>query len=84
VPVVIARICKVWSSGWIAALVACVAYMAAADMPPPTSATGASDIPRTLPVSDYALAVSSKRASAYLPPASAPLNRVPLISMVHS
>jgi hypothetical protein len=56
VPVVIAWICKVWSSGWIAALAACVAYMAAeraaksADMPPPTLATGASDIPRALPV----------------------------------
>ena len=55
-PVVIAWICKVWSSGWIAALAACVAYMAAeraaksADMPPPTLATGASDIPRALPV----------------------------------
>jgi lipid A 3-O-deacylase len=57
---VIARICRVRSFGWIAALVACVAYLAAgraaksADMPPPSSAETASAIPPGLAVSSYA------------------------------
>jgi hypothetical protein len=57
---VIARICRVWSFGWIAALAACAAYLAAeratksADLPPPTSAAADTAIVPVLPVSSYA------------------------------
>jgi hypothetical protein len=57
---VIARICRVWSFGWIAALAACIAYLAAgraaksADMPAPTSAAADAATAPAPPVSNYA------------------------------